>query len=617
MVPPATSAMSLPGWAFRRSISSARLSRMIVTLPQVAVSSVREKTSLSNFASLSASSRGASGEVVTTPEASSPALADLFPQAILSKLDLVADPLGLTAQASPAVLLSGLVVDQRLLSSTVPIWASKGVTSVEDVTVLLRPSVICAHPGDPSAPLVLVTPSFRSRPSASDPTGQPVVSDLAQLRAKLGERFGRTPDQVKVVEGCLPPGTLGINLVYATGQAWSLPNEAGVCQAPQEVDDGAGRVVHLATGHSIKGVSHPTWQQIFARSVRYAAGEDWSSKVIKCAAIGYGGAFNMGRTHLESCKKARLTPVAVCDVDPLRTATAKAELGEHIQTFNSVERMLAESDADLVTVITPHNLHAPLSLQVLKSGRHVVTEKPYTITIDEATAVIEAARAAGKMATVFHNRRWDGDFVAIRDVVQSGILGEVFHIECAFGGYGEPRADWWRSYKEPSGGAFFDWGAHFVDWILQLMPYAIESVSGDFKKLKWQQVSNEDYTSAYIRFAGGRSAWVEQGNVNAIDKARWRILGTEGGLQKAGWDWEGKEGLKLVTFRNGQRVESTLPYGKSDWDGFYRNVADHLILGEPLAVTPESARDVIAILSLAEQSSKQGGMPLPLPYARS
>lgn len=381
--------------------------------------------------------------------------------------------------------------------------------------------------------------------------------------------------------------------------------------------DGAGRVVHLATGHSIKGVSHPTWQQIFARSVRYAAGEDWSGKVIKCAAIGYGGAFNMGRTHLESCKKARLTPVAVCDVDPLRTATAKAELGEHIQTFNSVERMLAESDADLVTVITPHNLHAPLSLQVLKSGRHVVTEKPYTITIDEATTVIEAARAAGKMATVFHNRRWDGDFVAIRDVVQSGILGEVFHIECAFGGYGEPRADWWRSYKEPSGGAFFDWGAHFVDWILQLMPYAIESVSGDFKKLKWQQVSNEDYTSAYIRFAGGRSASVEQGNVNAIDKARWRILGTEGGLQKAGWDWEGKEGLKLVTFRNGQRVESTLPYGKSDWDGFYRNVADHLILGEPLAVTPESARDVIAILSLAEQSSKQGGMPLPLPYARS
>jgi len=64
-------------------------------------------------------------------------------------------------------------------------------------------------------------------------------------------------------------------------------------------------------------------------------------------------------------------------------------------------------------------------------------------------------------------------------------------------------------------------------------------------------------------------------------------------------------------------VESTLPYGKSDWDGFYRNVADHLILGEPLAVTPESARDVIAILSLAEQSSNQGGMPLPLPYARS
>ncbi|MBC7782443.1 MAG: ThuA domain-containing protein [Burkholderiales bacterium] len=373
---------------------------------------------------------------------------------------------------------------------------------------------------------------------------------------------------------------------------------------------GGGQVVHFATGHSLAGISHPQWQRLFVRAVRFVCGEDWQTKSIKCACIGYGGAYNMGKTHLLSCRKNLMTPVAVCDVDPKRTETAKAELGDDIQTYNNVNAMLEKSDAEMVIVITPHNTHAPLSLQVLNSGRHVVTEKPYTITVDEATSLIDTARKVNKMATVFHNRRWDGDFMAIQKVINSGLIGDVFHIECAFGNYGEPKADWWRASKDISGGAFYDWGAHFVDWILQLIPHKIESISGDFKKLKWQGVTNEDYTSAYVRFAGQRSAFIEQGAINAIDKARWRILGTLGGIEKAGWDWESKETLKVVSHASGSRVETRVPYLKSDWDGFYRNIADHLILGEPLAVTPESARKVIAVLSLAEQSSRQGGTPI-------
>jgi scyllo-inositol 2-dehydrogenase (NADP+) len=298
----------------------------------------------------------------------------------------------------------------------------------------------------------------------------------------------------------------------------------------------------------------------------------------------------------------------------MRAAQAIADFGSHMKTFNHVDRLLAESDCELVTVITPHNTHATLSVQALEAGRHVVTEKPYTLTVDEATRVIETGRRVGKMATVFHNRRWDGDFQVIRHLVRSGAIGDVFHIECAWGTYQEPRADWWRAYKDISGGALYDWGAHFVDWILNLMPHRIESVAGDFKKLKWHHISNEDYASAYIRFEGGRSASVEAGSLNAIDKPRWRILGTCGGIEKRDWDRDGSGRLKWVTFQDGRRVESDVPYGKNDWDGFYRNVADHLILGEPLSVTPESARKVIAVLNLAEESSKRGGVPLPLPF---
>ena len=377
-------------------------------------------------------------------------------------------------------------------------------------------------------------------------------------------------------------------------------------------DEGNGRVVYLANGHDPIAMSSKAFQKLLVRSVRYAAGENWKDKTINVAAIGYGGAFNMGKLHLEACKRSRMKPVAVCDLDLKRTATAKEELGQHIETYNDVSELLSKSNADLCIVITPHNTHAPLAVQCLEAGKHVVTEKPFTITIEESTRVIEAARAAKKMATVFHNRRWDGDFLTIRRLIEKGAIGDVFHIECFFGGYDEPTPTWWRSYKDISGGAMHDWGAHFVDWILQLMPHKIESISGDFAKRMWHQISIEDHTVAHVRFEGGRTATIEQSSIAAIGKSRFRILGTLGGIEQKGWD--AKDGIDFVRIDDGQKITSNVPCLKDDWDGFYRNVADHLLLGEPLEVTPESARKVIAVIDLAEQSSKQGGTPLKLPF---
>jgi predicted dehydrogenase/type 1 glutamine amidotransferase len=377
-------------------------------------------------------------------------------------------------------------------------------------------------------------------------------------------------------------------------------------------EEGKGRVAYLANGHDPAAMSSKAFQKLVVRAARWAAGENWSEKTIKVAAIGYGGAFNMGKVHLESCKRARMNPVAVCDLDPKRTATAKEELGQHIQAFNSVEELLSKSDAEMCIVITPHNTHARLCVQCLESGRHVVTEKPFTITVDEATRVIEAANRAKKMATVFHNRRWDGDFLTMRRLIEKGTIGDVFHIECFFGGYSEPTPTWWRSYKDIAGGAMHDWGAHFVDWLLQLMPHKIESVAGDFNKRMWHRVSIEDHTVAHVRFEGGRTATLEQSSIAAIGKSRFRILGTLGGIEQRGWD--AKDGIDVVRIDDGQKITSNVPCAKSDWDGFYRNVADHLLLGEELAVTAESARRVIAVIDLAEQSSKQGGVPLKLPF---
>src|SRR5262249_9538133 len=133
--------------------------------------------------------------------------------------------------------------------------------------------------------------------------------------------------------------------------------------------EGKGRVVYLANGHE-SALNNPSLQRIVVRSIRWAAGEDWMEKTIKVAAIGYGGAFNMGKLHLESCIRARLKAVAVCDLDPKRTAQAKTDLGEHVETFADPKDLLAKSDAEMCIIITPHNTHAPLSIQCLEAGRH-------------------------------------------------------------------------------------------------------------------------------------------------------------------------------------------------------------------------------------------------------
>jgi hypothetical protein len=181
--------------------------------------------------------RTLAGAVETTPEGNSPANAELFPQAVFSHLNDRDDPALLTSQSDPAVIASGLVVDERILGTTAALWDKKGIEPSDELRILMRPSVICTRPTDPSSELYLVTPSFRSRPTEKDPQGEAVIGNPAALRANLAARFNKPIDKVKVVEGCLPPGKYGLNLVYGTGQAWSLPNEAGRCRSPLEVEN--------------------------------------------------------------------------------------------------------------------------------------------------------------------------------------------------------------------------------------------------------------------------------------------------------------------------------------------------------------------------------------------
>ena len=333
-------------------------------------------------------------------------------------------------------------------------------------------------------------------------------------------------------------------------------------------------------------------------------------KQIRGAVIGYGGMFSMGRGHLNGMREAGISPAAVCDIDAARLEAAQVDF-PGIQVYPDADALLRDGGVDLITLVTPHDTHAPLAIQALNAGKSVICEKPMCLTTSEATEMIAAARANGVMLSVYHNRRHDGDFQALKEaIVEKKLIGDVFSIQAGFADYGHP-GHWWRSDKAVSGGAFYDWGAHFLDWILNLMPgRKVVTVSGYFHKRLWHDVTNEDYVQAVLRFDDGAHADLSFSQISALPMPRWRIQGTKGGILD---DGSVKDGMALFTFLEGIKMRGEILNKTSQWDKYYKDIHAHLTAGAPLDVTPEQSRRVIAIIEAAEKSSKSGQAE-PVPY---
>jgi scyllo-inositol 2-dehydrogenase (NADP+) len=326
---------------------------------------------------------------------------------------------------------------------------------------------------------------------------------------------------------------------------------------------------------------------------------------IRCGVIGYGGAFNMGRAHATYIQETDgLELTAICDLDPKRTEIAVEDF-EGVSTFNAIDAMLKSPDVDLAVIVLPHNIHAEIAIQCAQSGKHVVVEKPMSITVEEATQMIEAARQNNVMLSVFHNRRQDADYKALREIiVEKQLLGDVFKIEVFSGGFHAQNPSWWRSSKEISGGYFYDWGAHFLDWTLGLLPgQKIEQVTGFFQKRLWHDVTNEDHVEANLLFDSGCAANVQMSSIAYAGKPRWYVLGTKGAAVDKGGYFEVTGDFEAQGFPATLKV----PYkNASEWQTYYRNISEHLLKGTELMVKPEQARRVIAVLESAEKSSKLG-----------
>src|SRR5436309_4284128 len=434
----------------------------------------------------------------------------------------------------------------------------------------------------------------------------------------------RIPREFAVVDGFVPLIPLADGKVIVDVSV-ALRNFAAVVETPR----GAGRVVACGLGNTDAALRTPELAQLLARALRpdlHCCGRN-----IGVGIVGYGPLGAMGYHHgLGVMRTEGLELVAVVDPNVERRKAAETDF-PGIRTYASMSELISDDDVEVAFVATPPAHHVALTLEPLRAGRHVACEKPLCLTIAEADQIIATAAASHRVLTVHQNRRWDPDFVAVRRAVGAGLLGEIFNVETFVGGYAHPCRTW-HSDTTVSGGARYDWGSHHVDWVLQLLDGRPRVVQAHGHKRVWHDVTNQDQIRIRMTWPDGREAEFLQSDIAAVRRPKFYVQGTAGTLVgsyrtitlehiEPGRGYvatqahhaEAPAELLLARYESGYGISETrLPPAIEQPFAFHRNLADHLHLGEPLAVTPASVRRVIGVLEAAQRSSTRGGAPVVL-----
>ncbi|MBM3493297.1 MAG: Gfo/Idh/MocA family oxidoreductase [Armatimonadetes bacterium] len=231
------------------------------------------------------------------------------------------------------------------------------------------------------------------------------------------------------------------------------------------------------------------------------------------------------------------------------------------------------------------------------------------LSVAEARAMIEARDRSDVLLSVFHNRRWDGDFMTVRRILSEFQLGRLYHLQSCVTDWGQPGG--WRQNRAAMGGWLFDWGAHTLDQILLLAgsrPTRVYAVShrrftdpaGPEPRPSAEAV--EDYISCTVTFANGFTATTVIGYLNMIAMPRWYAIGEFGALQADGFETP----VRVRKLWEGAQTDVETPVAKSEWGMFYGNIADALAGRAALEVQPEQIVPQIAIAEAAYRSIAEG-----------
>jgi scyllo-inositol 2-dehydrogenase (NADP+) len=325
--------------------------------------------------------------------------------------------------------------------------------------------------------------------------------------------------------------------------------------------------------------------------------------------IGFG---RIGAEHAAWLTAAGGRVACVADpTEPRRSLAAAAGF----EVVAEVDDLLKREDVAAVLVATPTSMHFDHARSALSAGKHVMVEKPVTIDLPQARRLADEAARRMRVLSVFHNRRWDADFLTVRAAVETGAFGKLINVESRLGQWAscvgpaapEYRPNW-RNESSFGGGGLFDWGSHLVDQLWRLMlPARPARVFAQLRGNVWSR-DCDDFARMCVDFDDGAAGMVEINTTTTRPLPRWHIDGTAGSADSPySLAFDVSEWAKLTLTRPDGRSETLArpPAGLDEsgiWRQFFAACAGR---GQP-AVTIASVLPTMALLDAARESSKTG-----------
>lgn len=343
--------------------------------------------------------------------------------------------------------------------------------------------------------------------------------------------------------------------------------------------------------------------------------------------FGYAGS-TLHAPLIRSTPGLHLAAVASSD-----RAKVHAALGTAV-TVCSPHALLARPDVDLVVIAAPNDQHHPLALAALQAGKHVVVDKPFALDLDQAQAMAAAALAAGRLLSVFHNRRWDGDFLTLQSLLQSGRLGRPVELVMHFDRFRPQVRARWREGAGPGAGLWMDLGPHLIDQAIQLFGPPAQ-ITLDTATLR-DGGRSDDWFDARLHWTSGPHTGLRTrlhaSMLAATPGPRFTLHGTRGSVTVQGLDPQedalkaglmpdlvpaGQWGLDArqaqMVIDDGQGLQTTqLPLLAGDYPGYYRQLRE-AVLGQ--AANPVALEEALAVQAWLDtgRRSAASGRPFALP----
>ncbi|GAC1455655.1 MAG: oxidoreductase [Gemmatimonadaceae bacterium] len=312
----------------------------------------------------------------------------------------------------------------------------------------------------------------------------------------------------------------------------------------------------------------------------------------------------------------------ITTVSSSHPADVKAILPD-VNVVSDPKALATHQDVDLVVIAAPNETHAPLTELAMRAGHNVVTDKPFTITVDEARHLAAVAAETGVLLSVFQNRRWDSDFLTVQNAIRQDLIGRIVLFESRIDRYRPEVRDRWREIPGPGTGLLYDLGPHLIDQTLLLFGIP-DSVQATLAKQR-HGAKTDDFFQLVLRYgemvvmlgagslvSGGTARFAVHGRRASVIKQKPDIQEDQlrAGMVPGSPDW-GVDPDDAVLYQGATGSTRTLTAARGDQRGYYVALREALLGRAPNPVPPEQGATVIAIIEAALRSDRDARRTIP------